>query len=152
MLEKNQLELYVAFSNNCCESLHALIKTFAPLNKNVSIPLFKNIILSIFARTSAKSYHNSLSQNKVLQIKRTVSDELIDLMTFTNNKNIITVEDYNKFKHRVDDDVYKYYESDEENNEFDLDNNNNFNIIEENYNRNKINISEEEDNGLDLDE
>ncbi len=105
LLAKNQLELYVAFSNNCCESLNSLNKTFAPLNKNVSIPLFKNIILNIFARTSAKSYRNNLSQDKVLQIKRSVSDELIDLMTFTDNKNLISVEDYNKFKHIVDDDI-----------------------------------------------
>lgn len=54
LLAKNQLELYVSFSNNCCESLNTLLKTFAPLNKNFSIPLFKNIIISIFARTNAK--------------------------------------------------------------------------------------------------
>lgn len=99
-MAKNQLELYAAFSNNCCESLNSLIKTFSPLNKNVSIPLFKNIILSIFACTSAKSYRSNLEQNKVLQIKRVVSEELIDLMKlFTDNKQAKTVEDYNKFQY-----------------------------------------------------
>ena len=87
-----------------------MIKNFAPLNKNVSIPLFKKIILSIFAWAKAKSYRNNLSQDKVLQIKRRVSDELIDLMTFTDIKKIITVEDYNKFKHMADDEIYENYD------------------------------------------
>ena len=152
LLAKNQLELYVAFSNNCCESLNSLIKNFAPLNKNVSIPLFKNIILSIFARTNAKSYRNNLSQDKVLQIKRTVSDELIDLMTFTDNKKIITVEDYNKFKHIADDEIYENYDSEDDNTELRTDNNSNLQSNEEaKLNTNKIDISEEDDNGLDID-
>ena len=121
------------FLKNCCESLNSLIKSFAPLNKNVSIQLFKNIILSIFEFTSAKSYHNILSQNKVLQIKRTISDELIDLMTFTDNKKLITVEDYNKFKHMADDDIYDEYEYEEDSNEIEPDINNEIQNSEEGY-------------------
>ena len=95
------------------------------------MPLFKNIILSIFARTSAKSYRNNLSQDKVLIIKRTVSDELINLMIFRDNKNLISVEDYNKFKHIADDDIYEDYESEDDNTELDTDINNNSYMNEE---------------------
>ena len=68
LLVKNQFELYIAFSNNCCESLNSLIKTFSPLNKNASNPLFKNIILSIFAPTGAESYR-ILDKIKFYKIK-----------------------------------------------------------------------------------
>ena len=93
-----------------------------------------------------------MSQDKVLQIKRTVSDELIDLMTFTDNKKIITVEDYNKFKHIADDEIYENYDSEDDNTELRTDNNSNLQSNEEaKLNTNKIDISEEDDNGLDID-
>lgn len=132
--------------------MNSLIKTFVPLNKNVSILLFKNVILSIFAKTSAKSYRNNLSQDKVLQIKRTVNYDFVDLMTFTDNKNLISVEDYNKFKHIVDDDIYENYESEDDNTELSTDiNNNSHKIEEDDLNIKKIGISEEDDNCLDFD-
>ena len=88
-----------------------------------------------------------------MQIKRTVRDELIDLMKFRDNKNFIYVEDYNKFKHIVDDDIYDDYESEDDNNELDTDINNSSDKNEEvNLNNNKIEISEEDDNSLDFDE
>ena len=106
----------------------------------------------LFARTAAKTYRNNLTQDKVLQIKRTVSDELIDLMTFTGNKNLISVEDYNKFKHIVDDDIFENYESEEDNTELVSDINNDLAKNEEiNLNGSKIEISEEVDNSLDFD-
>lgn len=87
-----------------------------------------------------------------MQIKRTVSDELIDLMTFTDNKNLISVEDYNKFKHIMDDDIYEDYESEDDNTELGTDINNNLHKNEEVIlNSNKIEISVEDDNGLDFD-
>ena len=42
-------------------------------------------------------------------------------MIFTDNKYIITLEDYNKFKHVADDDIFEEYESKDAYNEIETD-------------------------------
>ena len=48
------MEKYLAFSNNCCESINSSIKSFTPLNLKVSIEIFRNILFMLFNRDSIK--------------------------------------------------------------------------------------------------
>ena len=44
----DDIEKYISFSNNACESLNAYIKTFIPLNQNISVKLFIQTIKNLF--------------------------------------------------------------------------------------------------------
>ena len=50
----DDIEKYISFSNNSCESLNAYIKTFIPLNQNVSVKLFVQTIKNLFIKNSPK--------------------------------------------------------------------------------------------------
>jgi len=50
----DDIEKYISYSNNACEFLNAYIKTFIPLNQNVSAKLFVQTIKNLFIKNSPK--------------------------------------------------------------------------------------------------
>lgn len=73
------MEKYIFFSNNCCESVNSLIKNLTPLHLKVSVNLFKNILIMLFNRAGCKRRRNNFEQGMRLTIKRSVSDQMLEL-------------------------------------------------------------------------
>ena len=79
LLLKDNMEKYIVFANNACESINSLIRNLTPLNLKVSINLFRNIIIMLFNRSGCKRTRANLDQEFRMSIKRTVSDQMIKL-------------------------------------------------------------------------
>ena len=54
LILNDEMEKYLAFSNNCCESINSLIKSLTPLHLKVSTNLFRNILFMLFNRVAVK--------------------------------------------------------------------------------------------------
>ena len=61
---KEDYEHYISFTNNFCESLNSYIKSFIPINKNVSVKLFIEVIKNLFTRNSLKRYKGEKIKDK----------------------------------------------------------------------------------------
>ena len=57
-------EEYVSFTKNFCESLNSYIKPFVPINQNISVNLFCEVIKNLFKRNSYKHMKNETINDK----------------------------------------------------------------------------------------
>ena len=104
-------EEYISFTNNFCESLNSYIKTFIPINQQISVNLFIEVIKNLFKKNSIKRMKNENIKDKTIPIKRNMSDVFIEILEITKGSKIITNEEISKIKHNLDEeDLYDLIE------------------------------------------
>ena len=130
LLLKDEMEKYIVFYNNCCESINSLIKNLIPLHLKVSVNLFKNILIMLFNRSECKRKRNNFEQGMRLIIKRSVSDQMLELSN-DYGSNFIEYETFIKIKHMINENIIYNLPDDGENNELNNVSKNNSNNIDE---------------------
>ena len=94
--DASDIEKYISFSNNACESLNSYIKTFIPLNQNVSTKVFAQVIKNLFIKNSPRRLEYESINDKKILIKRNMSDILIEIVEITRGKKLLKIKDIEK--------------------------------------------------------
>ena len=83
----NNLEKYIGFCNNACESINSYLRTMIPLNQKLSVNYFSRIVSTLFLKFEYKRTRNEINQERHIIIERLVTDNLLDLVNLNiNNK------------------------------------------------------------------
>ena len=94
--DTSDIEKYISFSNNACESLNSYIKTFIPLNQNVNTKVFAQVIKNLFIKNSPRRLEYESINDKKILIKRNMSDILIEIVEISRGEKLLKIKDIEK--------------------------------------------------------
>ena len=80
LLKSNELDKYIGFSNNACESINSYLRSLIPINQKVSLNFFVKIIQKLFLKFECKRTRNEINQENHIIIQRLFTDNLLDII------------------------------------------------------------------------
>ena len=80
LIKRNELDKYIGFSNNACESINSYLRSLIPINQKVSLNFFVKIIQKLFLKFECKRTRNEINQENHIIIQRLFTDNLLDII------------------------------------------------------------------------
>ena len=105
LLKSNELDKYIGFSNNACESINSYIRSLIPINQKISLNFFVKIIQKLFLKFEYKGTRNEINQEHHIIIKRLFTDNLLDIINLDFNNKYIDNKQFNHLKHVYDEKI-----------------------------------------------
>ena len=97
------IEKHIGYTNNVCESINSYIKSLIPINQQISLSYFCNIIQKLFLKFELKRTHAEINQERPLIINRLFTDNILDLIKIDFNLKFIDKKKFNLIKHQYDE-------------------------------------------------